>query len=96
MFRRKVQTLTDVLGKALRAGGLESPLLQKRIVDAWDVVVGPTVSRYTQQKYIRNQTLCVKIINPALRQDLSMMRTQLVKRLNDHVGSFVIAEVRIY
>ncbi|MDQ7736395.1 DUF721 domain-containing protein [Prevotella corporis] len=96
MFRRKVQTLTDVLGKALRDGGLESPLLQKRIVDAWDVVVGPTVSRYTQQKYIRNQTLCVKIINPALRQDLSMMRTQLVKRLNDHVGSFVIAEVRIY
>ena len=80
MFRRKVQTLTDVLGKALRDGGLESPLLQKRIVDAWDVVVGPTVSRYTQQKYIRNQTLCVKIINPALRQDLSMMRTQLVKR----------------
>ena len=58
MFRRKVQTLTDVLGKALRDGGLESPLLQKRIVDAWDVVVGPTVSRYTQQKYIRNQTLC--------------------------------------
>ena len=96
MFWRKVQTLTDVLGKALRDGGLESPLLQKRIVDAWDVVVGPTVSRYTQQKYIRNQTLCVKIINPALRQDLSMMRTQLVKRLNEHVGSFVIAEVRIY
>ena len=96
MFRRKVQTLTDVLGKAVRDGGLETPLLQKRIVDAWDVVVGPTVSRYTQQKYIRNQTLCVKIINPALRQDLSMMRTQLVKRLNDHVGSFVIAEVRIY
>lgn len=96
MFRRKVQTLTDVLGKALRDGGLESPLLQKRIIDAWDVVVGPTVSRYTQQKYIRNQTLCVKIINPALRQDLSMMRTQLVKRLNEHVGSFVIAEVRIY
>ena len=96
MVRRKVQTLTDVLGKALRDGGLESPLLQKRIVDAWDVVVGPTVSRYTQQKYIRNQTLCVKIINPALRQDLSMMRTQLVKRLNEHVGSFVIAEVRIY
>lgn len=96
MFRRKVQTLADVLGKALRDGGLETPLLQKRIVDAWDVVVGPTVSRYTQQKYIRNQTLCVKINNPALRQDLSMMRTQLVKRLNDHVGSFVIAEVRIY
>ena len=32
----------------------------------------------------------------SLAQDLSMMRTQLVKRLNEHVGSFVISEVRIY
>jgi hypothetical protein len=38
----------------------------------------------------------VKIENPALRQDLSMMRSQLVKKLNDHVGSFVISDVHIY
>ena len=96
MFRRKVKPLSEVLGKALRDGGLESPLLQKRILAAWDEVVGSTVARYTQEKSIRIQTLFVKISNPALRQDLSMMRTQLVKRLNEHVGSFVISEVRIY
>ena len=96
MFRRKVKPLSEVLGKALRDGGLESPLLQKRILAAWDEVVGATVARYTQEKSIRNQTLFVKISNPALRQDLSMMRTQLVKRRNEHVGSFVISEVRIY
>ncbi|WP_028898109.1 DciA family protein [Prevotella sp. HUN102] len=96
MFRRKVESLADILGKTLRDNGLEMPLMQKRAVDAWDVVTGKTVARYTAEKYIRNQTLFVKITNPALRQDLSMMRTQLVKRLNEHVGSFVIAEVRIY
>lgn len=96
MFRRKVESLADILGKTLRDNGLEMPLMQKRAVDAWDVIAGQTVARYTAEKYIRNQTLFVKITSPALRQDLSMMRTQLVKRLNDHVGSFVIAEVRIY
>ncbi|GAB6959036.1 DUF721 domain-containing protein [Prevotella aurantiaca JCM 15754] len=96
MFRRKVKPLSEVLGKVLRDGGLELPLLQKRVVDAWDEIVGPNVEQYTQEKSIRNQTLFVKISNPALRQDLSMMRTQLVKRLNEHVGSFVISEIRIY
>lgn len=96
MFRRKVKPLSEVLGKVLRDGGLELPLLQKRVVDAWDEIVGPNVEQYTQEKRIRNQTLFVKISNPALRQDLSMMRTQLVKRLNEHVGSFVISEIRIY
>lgn len=95
MFRRNVQTLDEVLMKMLRAQGLEMPLLQKRLIDAWDTVAGPTVARYTTQKYIKNQTLYVRIANPALRQDLSMMRSQLLQRLNSHVGSMVIADIRI-
>lgn len=95
MFRRNVQTLDEVLMKMLRAQGLETPLLQKRLVDAWDTVAGPTVARYTTQKYIKNQTLYVRIANPALRQDLSMMRSQLLQRLNSHVGAMVIADIRI-
>jgi predicted nucleic acid-binding Zn ribbon protein len=96
MFRRKVQQLDDILNQLLREQGLETPLMQKRLVDAWDVVMGPSISRYTGEKFIKNQTLFVKINNPALRQDLNMMRTQLVKRLNEAVKSMVIAEVRVY
>ncbi|MCI6181202.1 MAG: DUF721 domain-containing protein [Prevotella sp.] len=96
MFKRDVLPLDEVLKKLLREEGLEMPLLQKRLVDAWEVVTGNVVSRYTAEKYIRNQTLFVKITNPALRQDLSMMRTQLVKRLNEQVGSFVISDIKIF
>ena len=69
MFRRDVKSLDDILQKFLRDEGLETPLLQKRLMDAWDGVVGETVSRYTTEKFIKNQVLYVKIINPALRQD---------------------------
>ena len=96
MFKRDVLPLDEVLKKLLREEGLEVPLLQKRLVDAWEVVTGNVVSRYTAEKYIRNQTLFVKITNRALRQDLSMMRTQLVKRLNEQVGSFVISDIKIF
>ncbi|MCI6551718.1 MAG: DUF721 domain-containing protein [Prevotella sp.] len=96
MFKREVQTLDDVIKRLLRQEGLETPLLQKRIVDAWERVAGDIVARYTVEKFIKNQTLFVKITNPALRQNLSMMRTQLVKRLNEAVGCLVITDVRIY
>ena len=82
MFRRKVQPLDDLLNQFLRQEGLESPLLQKRLIAAWDTVAGPTVARYTQEKFIKNQTLFVKIINPALRANLSMMQSDLTKKLN--------------
>lgn len=96
MFRREVKSIADLVQQFLRNEGLETPLLQKRLVDAWDTVVGPTIVRYTGDKFIKNQTLFVKIHNPALRQDLTMMRSQLVRRLNQMVGSQVITDVRLY
>ena len=81
---------------ALKCREEKFPILDwQRIIDKWDVVVGPSVARYTTKKYISNQVLHVKINNPALRQDLSMMRQQLLKRLNDAVGRPVIVDVVI-
>ena len=95
MQRCDVKSLAELLPQFLRDEGLETPLMQKRVIDSWDTVVGPTVARYTVTKYISNQVLHVKIQNPALRQDLSMMRQQLLKRLNEAVGRAVIVDVVI-
>lgn len=96
MFKRQVQTLDDIIQVVLREQGLETPLLQKRLIDNWQQVTGVVVARYTQEKFIKNQTLFVKITNTALRQDLLMMRSQLVKRLNESVGALVIVDVKLY
>jgi predicted nucleic acid-binding Zn ribbon protein len=96
MFRRQVQQIDDILQMVLREQGLETPLLQKRLIDQWETVTGNIVARYTEEKYIKNQTLFVKITNPALRQDLTMMRQQLVKRLNESVGALVIVDIKFY
>lgn len=96
MFRREVKSVADVLQQLLREEGLETPLQQKRLIDSWETVTGRIVARYTTEKFIQNQTLYVKIVNPALRQDLAMMRQQLVKRLNEQVGSFIITDIKVY
>lgn len=96
MFKRDVLTIADVLNRCLRQDGLETPLNQMRLVNSWEKVVGHAVGRYTAGKYIRNRVLWVKITSPALRSDLSMMRTQLVRRLNNEVGANIIEDVRIY
>ena len=82
--------------KNLREQGLETPLLQKRLIDAWPVVMGEAIAALTGDLYIRNQTLFVHLNNPALRMELSMQRQDVVRRLNEHVGSQVIADVRFH
>ncbi|WP_019036604.1 DUF721 domain-containing protein [Prevotella amnii] len=94
MFRRKVETLDEVLNLLLRNEGLETPLLQRRLINAWEVVTGDIVAKYTREKFIKNQTLFVKIINPSLKADLSMMKTDIVKKLNTYVGAMIIVDIK--
>lgn len=96
MFRRKVKSIAELLPEILRNEGLETPLQQKRLIGAWEQVVGAPIARYTGDKFIKNQTLFVKILNPSLRADLSMSRALLVKRLNEMVGAFVISDIKFY
>lgn len=93
MFKRDVQQLKDLIMRNLRVQGLETPLLQKRLIDEWPEVMGEMIAGYTQNLYIRNQTLFVHITNPALRADLSMQRKEIVRKLNEKVGSQVITDI---
>ena len=97
MFKKQAKQIHEVLGQYLRRSGLETPLLQHRVIYDWDEVVGKVVSRYTTEKYIYNQTLHVKIVNPAVRNDLLMRRTELIRALNEATGgNMVISDIRIH
>ena len=94
MFKRDVQTIKDLILRNLHEQGLETPLLQKRLVEAWPKIACPVIARYTLNTYIYNQTLYVRLSNPALRSDLSMRRQEFTQLLNAYVGEQVITDVR--
>ena len=96
MFRRKVRSIQELLPQILRHEGLETPLQQQRLVSAWDEVVGKRIAQYTGERFIKNQTLFVKVLSPALRADLTMGRSLLVKRLNEKAGGQVIFDIKFY
>lgn len=94
MFRRDVQNIKDLVMQNLRENGLETPLLQKRLVDAWPEVAGPSVARFTREVSIYNQVLYVKLSSPVLRTELSMRRQTFIDKLNHIVGARIITDVR--
>ena len=94
MFKRDVKNIKELILRNLRDQGLETPLQQKRLIESWPKVMGSVIAGYTDGLYIRNQTLFVHLTSPALRSELSMQRQEIIRRLNTHVGSQVIADVR--
>ena len=87
------EQIGEVLRKFLRQEGLESPLNEFRLVEAWKDVVGDAIYRYTTNLYIKNQTLFVHLSSSVLRQELQMQREALVRHLNKQVGAQVIVNI---
>lgn len=93
MKRNNTELLGDVIRRYLRQEGLETPLNEYRLVDAWKDVVGPSITRYTTNLYIRRQVLYVHLSSSVVRQELIMAREMLVRNLNAQVGSQVIVDI---
>ena len=94
MFRRDVKQIKEIILQAMREQGLETPLQQKRLVEAWPTIAGEVIANYTLNTFIYNQTLYVRLSNPALRADLSMRRQEFTSKLNAVVGEQIITDIR--
>jgi len=93
MKKTDSEQVGGVIRQYLRDMGLETPLNEHRLIQAWDKVLGPSVSRYTRELRIYNQVLYVTISSAALRNELMMRRTELVSRLNAEAGAQVITQI---
>ncbi len=96
MDRRKTESIRDVVFRYLRLEGLETPLNEQRAIDAWPRIVGQAIARQTMEIQVRGGIMYVKIARPALRQDLSMMRTELAHRINQAIKAQVIEQISFY
>ena len=93
MRRNKTESIGDLVRQYLRQEGLETPLNEVRMVEAWTEVMGQAVARYTGDVFVKNQVLYVRLKSPALKANLMMGREGLVRRLNDHGGAQVIVKI---
>lgn len=93
MKRNDAAPIGQLIRHYLRQECLESPLNERRLINAWPEVLGPVIASYTGELFIKNQTLYVHLTSSALRQELMMARTKLVQSLNRHVGAQVITNI---
>lgn len=93
MRRNEAESVGTLIRKFLRQEGLETPLNEKRLIDAWAVIMGTTIASMSKALYIKNQVLYVEVTSAPLRQQLMMGRQQLVTKLNQHVGAYVISNI---
>lgn len=93
MRQSKSEKLCDVVNQILRLNGLETPLNQHRVIEVWKNNIGKSFEKYTENVFIKNQTLYIKLNSSVVRNELSMHSKTLTNKLNKEVDAQVIANV---
>lgn len=93
MKRGETKSIADLVRAMCREEGLETPLNEYRLVQAWSQVLGSAVQSYTKNLQIHNQVLYVTVTSSVLRQELLMNRKSLVRKLNEYVKAQVITDI---
>ena len=93
MSKHNEHSLKEVIDKLLKVYKLDEKLAERKLIASWESVMGVMIAKHTKDLYIKHKQLFVTLDSAALRNELLLARTKIVKMLNDEVGTEVINDV---
>lgn len=93
MSKHNEHSLEDAIKNLLKVYKLDEKLLEKRLIGSWESVMGKMIAQHTTDLSIKHKVLYVRLDSAALRNELNLAKSKIVKMLNDGVGKDVINEI---
>lgn len=95
MRRSKTDPIGSIIQQFIDNNRLNSPLKKTRLISSWPEVVGPAIARHTEDIYLHEGTLVIKINSAVVKKELNLLKQQIVDRLNEKAGEKIIHSIRI-
>jgi predicted nucleic acid-binding Zn ribbon protein len=93
MRRSNVQNIGDVVNELLKNLNIDHKLKEVRLTNSWGEVLGNNVARSTTKIFIKNRVLFVYLKSSVIRSELLMLKSGIIKALNDKVGEKIIDDI---
>jgi hypothetical protein len=93
MRRSKPVVVSDLLALFLKETGLEKSYREYQILKIWDEILGKSISSLTIYKRIEGRKLYIQLSSSVARDELFMMRSEIVREFNRRAGEMIIDEI---
>jgi len=84
--------MKDAIEKWLEVSRLRSKFDESSIIAAWPDIIGRAIANRTEKVYIHDKKLFVKVESAVIRNELVLMRQQIIANANEHAGRTVVEE----
>lgn len=93
MSRTNDKNLKDAIDQMLNVYKLRRKFDETALINSWPELMGKAIANRTTRIYIRDRKLFVYLESAVIRNELMMMRSDIIEKMNDLAGSRVIEEV---
>lgn len=93
MRQSKPEQLNNLLLLFVKEFKLEQGLMENRVLNLWDELMGKNVAKATLSKHIYQRKIYISLSSAIVRHELFMMRSEIVKELNRRAGGNVVDEL---
>lgn len=94
MKRNETQTIGDVLRLTIQECDMAARLDERKAAGLWTPIVGEALAARCGRPAVKNGVMSISVSAPALRHELTMNRSSLIRLINGKLGKNVISEIR--
>ena len=91
----KVEKLSNTLRKVLAGSGIAGRLAIFRVAARWEDAVGNVVAEHARPHALKAGKLSVLVDSPVWMQQLSLLRPELVEKVNRGLGEDLVREIAL-
>jgi predicted nucleic acid-binding Zn ribbon protein len=95
MRKSNTQKISEVIDEYLENSGLTRKLKKARIINHWEELIGKAIAKRTTSIYIKKKTLFVSLNSSVVKNELMMMRQQIIDTINKRAGETIIEKIVI-
>jgi predicted nucleic acid-binding Zn ribbon protein len=89
-----MRILKNALHDLIRKNGIEEPIDRSRTLSVWQEIVGKKAGENTEATGIENGILTIKSSNAVWRQELQLIKTDLINKLNGETGKTTVKDIK--
>jgi predicted nucleic acid-binding Zn ribbon protein len=93
MRKTNDKSLKEAIDQMLQVYKIKKRFDETHVIAAWPQLVGKPVANRTKELFISNKKLFLRIESSVIKNELMMMRAQIIEKINNEAGSEVVDEI---
>ncbi|HXI01062.1 MAG TPA: DUF721 domain-containing protein [Sphingobacteriaceae bacterium] len=93
MKRTNDKSLKEAIDQMLNVYRLRRRFDETSLIAAWPEMMGSAVANRTKEMFIRDRKLFIRIESSVIKNEMVMIRSQILDKMNERAGNKVLDEI---